>query len=152
MASPLSSCWWPRWRLPLEFWSSILPTKSGCICILCVGVTQSCPALYDRTDCSPPGSSVRGALQARILECVAIPFSWGSSQPRDRTQVSCTAGRFFTVWATREAHICSLRMVKYLSNNLKQSWAHRVDGHFLAEEELYFIIRMSTLTSPSHYT
>ena len=60
---------------PLEFWSSILPTKNGCICILCVGVTQSCPALYDRTDCSPPGSSVRGALQARILECVAIPFS-----------------------------------------------------------------------------
>ena len=42
-------------------------------------------------------------LQARILELVAFPFSRGSSQPRDRTQVSCTAGRFFTCWATREA-------------------------------------------------
>ena len=42
-------------------------------------------------------------LQARILEWVALPFSRGSSQPRDQTQVSCIAGRFFTVWATREA-------------------------------------------------
>ena len=43
-------------------------------------------------------------LQARILEWVAIPFSSGSSQPRDGTCVSCIAGRFFTVWATSEAH------------------------------------------------
>ena len=55
--------------------------------------------------CSPPGSSVRGILQARILEWVAIPFSRGSSRPRDQTQVSHIAGRCFTVWATREAHI-----------------------------------------------
>ena len=53
-------------------------------------------------DCSPPGFSP-GILQARILEWVAIPFSRGSSQSRDRTWVSCIAGRFFTVWATREA-------------------------------------------------
>ena len=46
---------------------------------------------------SPPGSSVHGILQARILEWVAIPFSRGSSQPRDQTWVSCIAGRFFTV-------------------------------------------------------
>ena len=52
---------------------------------------------------SPPGSSVRGIFQARILEGVAISFSKGSSQPRDRTQVSRVAGRFFTVWATKEA-------------------------------------------------
>ena len=45
-----------------------------------------------------------GILQARILEWVAIPFSWGSFWPRDRTQVSCIAGRFFIVWATGEAH------------------------------------------------
>ena len=50
-------------------------------------------------DGSPPGSSVYGNLQARILECVAIPFSRGSSQPRDWSQVSHTAGRFFTIWA-----------------------------------------------------
>ena len=52
--------------------------------------------------CSPPGSSIHGILQARILEWVAIPFFRGSSQPRDWTQVSCTAGRFFTDWATSE--------------------------------------------------
>ena len=52
--------------------------------------------------CSPPGSSVHGIFQARILEWVAIPFSRVSSQPKDQTQVSHTAGRFFTVWATRD--------------------------------------------------
>ena len=57
---------------------------------------QSCLTLRDPTDCSPPGSSVRGILQARMLEWVAILSSRGSSQPRDRTQVSSTAGRFFT--------------------------------------------------------
>ena len=51
-------------------------------------------------DCSPLGSSVCGILRARILEWVAISFSRGSSWPWDRTQVSCTAGRFFTKWAT----------------------------------------------------
>ena len=53
--------------------------------------------------CNPMDSTVHGILQARILEWVALPFSRGSSQPRDRTQVSRTAGRFFTTWATREA-------------------------------------------------
>ena len=52
--------------------------------------------------CDPMGSTVRGILQARILEWVAFPFR-GSSQPRDQTQVSCIAGRFFTSWSTREA-------------------------------------------------
>ena len=54
-------------------------------------------------DCSPPGSSVHGILQARILEWVAISFSRGSSQPRDWTWVSCIAGRCFILWATRES-------------------------------------------------
>ena len=49
-------------------------------------------------DCSPPCSCVHGILQARILEWVAIPFSRGSSQPGDPTQVSCTAGRFFILY------------------------------------------------------
>ena len=51
-------------------------------------VAQSRPTLCGPMDSSPPGSSVHGILQARILEWVAIPFSRGSSQPRDRTQVS----------------------------------------------------------------
>ena len=64
---------------------------------------QSCPILCDPMNCSFPGSSVHGILQARILEWVAIPFSRGSSHPREQTWVPCIAGRFFTVWATREA-------------------------------------------------
>ena len=59
--------------------------------------------LCDPVDCSLPGFSVHGILQARILEWVAISFSRGSSQPRDRTRVSCTAGRCFILWATRES-------------------------------------------------
>ena len=65
-------------------------------------VTQSCLTLCDPMDCSPPGSSTHGTFQARVLEWIAISFSRGSSQPRDRTRVSCTVGRCFTVWATRK--------------------------------------------------
>ena len=57
-------------------------------------------------DSSLPGASVHGIFQARILQWAAIPFSRGSSQPRDQTQVSFIADRRFTVWATREALIC----------------------------------------------
>ena len=64
---------------------------------------RSCLTLWDPMDRSPPGSSVHGVLQARILEWVAMPSSRGSSWPRGRTWVSCTGGRFFTTWATREA-------------------------------------------------
>ena len=64
--------------------------------------------LCDPVNYSLPGSSVR-ILQARILEWVAIPFSRGSSQPRDQTQVSCLAGRFFRLWATRESPLCTVK-------------------------------------------
>ena len=67
-------------------------------------VIQSCLTLCNPMGCSPPGSLVHGVLQARIQEWVAIPFSRRSSWPRDQTWVSCTAGRFFTIWATREVH------------------------------------------------
>ena len=66
-------------------------------------VAQSCLTLSQPHDCSLPGSSVHGILQARILVWVAISFSRGSSQLSDRTQVSCIAGGFFTICATREA-------------------------------------------------
>ena len=78
-------------------------TQSECLKHIVVLVTQSCPALWDPMECSLPGSSVHGLLQARILKWVAIPFSRVSSQPRDQTQVSCIADRFFTSWATSEA-------------------------------------------------
>ena len=67
-------------------------------------ISQLCPAICDPMDCSLPGSSIHGILQARILEWIVISFSRGSSWPRDRIQVSVIAGRFFTIWATREAH------------------------------------------------
>ena len=59
-------------------------------------LAQSCLTLCNPMECSPLGSSVHGILQARILEWVAMPSSRGSSQPRDRTQVSYIAGRFLT--------------------------------------------------------
>ena len=65
---------------------------------------------------SPPGSFVHGIFQARILEWVAIPFSRGSSQPRDRTQVSSIAGSFFTIWATMEAPLYLLHVLKVREN------------------------------------
>ena len=65
------------------------------VCLL-AQLLQSCPTLCDPRDHSPPGSSVRGILQARILEWVAMPTSWGSCQIRDWICVSCMAGGFFT--------------------------------------------------------
>ena len=73
-------------------------SSSSSTCILQVKVAQSCPTLCDLMD-----YTVHGILQTRILEWVAFPFSRGSSQPRDRTQVSLIAGGFFTSRATREA-------------------------------------------------
>ena len=64
--------------------------------LVLLSVAQLCLALCNPMDCSPPDSSVHGILQARILEWVAIPFSRGSSWPRNRTWVS-------TIWNTREA-------------------------------------------------
>ena len=63
---------------------------------------QLCLTLCDPMDCSSPGSSVHGIFPARILEWVIISFSRASSWPRDQTRVSRTAGRLFTIWATRE--------------------------------------------------
>ena len=60
-------------------------------------VAQLCLTFCDPMDCSPPGSSVHGISLARILEWVAIPFSRGSSQPRDQTQVSSIANGILTV-------------------------------------------------------
>ena len=71
-------------------------------------VAQSCPTLCDPMDCSLPGFSVHGILQARILEWVTISFSRGSSRPRDRTRISHIGGRCFNLWATRKTHMAKL--------------------------------------------
>ena len=79
-------------------------------------------------DCSPPASSVHGLLQARILEWVAICFPRGSSQPRHQIQVSCTAGRFFTVWSETNTPLSinytSIRasLVAQMVKNLPAMW------------------------------
>ena len=69
---------------------------------VCVYVSQLCVTFCETMDCSPQVSSVHGILQARIQEWVVTPFPRGSSQPRDQTQVSHTAGGFFTIWAIRD--------------------------------------------------
>ena len=82
MGKPFAFTWWVHKYLGYHLCA-----------VLCL-VNQSCPTFCDPMDCSP-GSSVHGILQARILEWVAMPSSRGSSQPRDRTQVSHIAGGFF---------------------------------------------------------
>ena len=80
------------------FWTSSLQNVE-----VKVLVTHSCPTLFNPMNCSLPGSSVHGILQARIQKRIAVPFSGGSSWPKDQIQVFCIAGRFFRIWATRKA-------------------------------------------------
>ena len=84
-------------------------------------VAQSCPTLCNPMDRSPAGSSVQRIWQARILEWVAITFSRGSSPPRDQTQVSHIVGRFFSVWATREAHLLTFLSTRKRKKKKKAS-------------------------------
>ena len=92
--------------------------------LLAVLVTQSCSTLCDPMDCSPPGFSVHGIFQARILECIAIPFSRGSSGPRDRTRVSCIASRFLTCEPKKA-------IIKNKTENSKGWWGCGEIGIFL---------------------
>ena len=111
-------------------WDYVLPDTT-----MKVKVAQLCLTL-----CDPIDYTIHGILQAGILEWVAVPFSRGSSQPRDPTQVSCIAGRFFTSWATREAqeywrvaYSCSsgssrprnLTRVSCIAGGFFSSWATR---------------------------
>ena len=102
-ANPMAS--WSKGALSATLHEGVLHSEKApeWVCL----VVQSCPTLCDLMDCSPASSSVHGILQARILEWVAIPFSRGSSQPRDWTQVPYIVVRFFTVWATQKASECS---------------------------------------------
>ena len=87
----LRTCWSPYTTESVEdSCHKKYPVKSE------MKVAQSCLTHHNPMDCSPPGFSVHGILQARIPEWVAIPFSRGSSWLRDWTWVSCIAGRFFT--------------------------------------------------------
>ena len=83
-----------------------------------VNVAQLCLTL-----CNPMDYTVHGILQARILRWVAIPFSRGSSQPRDRTQVSRIEGGFFTSWATTES------MKKTETRSANTDWGTQAKGN-----------------------
>ena len=85
-------------------------------------VAQSCQTLCDPLDCSPPGSSVHGVLQARILEWVAISFSRGYSRSRDVTCISCIGRRILYHRATWEAPLGS--MYQYNDVHRKSSDRH----------------------------
>ena len=119
--SSVQSDWWRALLLKKQnkTTDSYLPTWLKCLLLEpphTHNIAQSYLTLCDPVGCNPPGSSVHGILQARILEWVAISFSisfssglpfpslpFPSSRPRDQTQVSRIAGRRFNLWATREA-------------------------------------------------
>ena len=111
---------------------------------MCALVFQLCLILWEMAthfsilawrimDCSPPGSSVHGILQARILKWVAISFSKGTSQPSYQTWVSSIAGRFFTIWAVLD----NLRPPLYL----------RAHGNY-SDEPVSTLPALATLPSP----
>ena len=89
-----------------------------CVCV-CL-VAQSCPTLCNPMDCSLPGSSVHGDSPGKNTGVCCMPSSRESSQPRDQTQVSHIAGRFFTIWATREAEGCWNISIKSMVSWLEQ--------------------------------
>ena len=107
--------WIYSWMIIPYLWIIYLEM---CLCML---VIWSCSTVLNPIDCSLPGSFVCGIFQARILEWPAISFTRGSSQPRDQTQVSCIAGRLFTIWATREAMFYS---------GIQQIWNKRIVRKF----------------------
>ena len=117
-------------------------------------VAQSCPTLCDPMDYSLPGSSLHGIFQARVLEWVAISFSRGSSQSKDRTRVSCIPGRCFNLWATRSNRQIWLRSAKLSRAKANRVLPRECTGHSkhplptTQEKTLHMdITRWSTLKS-----
>ena len=111
-------------------------------------VAQSWPTLCDPVDCSPPGSSIHGLLQARILEWVAISFSRVSSWPRDRIRVSRIASRCFNLWTTREAHYHSLNQRRF--ERSFPSPANNWDGPLKASGFRRCLLVRGQVEGPSH--
>ena len=102
---------------------------------VCAKSLQLCSPLCNPTDCSPPGSSVHGILQARTLEWVAMPSSRGSSRPRDQTCNSCssyTAGEFFTTETQGKPILKKREQQKYKNRG---EFSHKVLKSSLMEQE-----------------
>ena len=99
---------------PLSTVADSLWALDVCLILCCCVLAQSCLTLCDPMDCSPPGSSLHGILQARLLQWVAMPFFRGSSRPWDQTRVSCIGRRVlyhlshhFLPLAGRQRNSCS---------------------------------------------
>ena len=105
----------PQAKVPGGFLVEAAPTLVffvfvfGCAGSCCCLVAKLCPTLCDPIDCSPPGFSVHGISQAKILEWVAISFSRGSSWPGDRTRVSCIGRQVLYSLSPQKSHLGSAR-------------------------------------------
>ena len=133
--------WATEWKWCLSMFLVVF-SNQRLLRVLCV-YAWSCLTLCNPMHCSPPGSSVHVVLQARILQCVAISLSKGSSWPRDQTHVSrvfCIAGRFFTCWAIREE-------IHYKDNQKLKSDLQKklIQGRNL-EEDILLLEAESSLT------
>ena len=116
-----------------------------CVCVRASTHTgaQLYLTLCDSMDYSPPGSSVHGILQARLLELVAMSSSRGSSQPSDRTWVSCISGRFFTTELPGKCILFILSPCKNSAIHFK----HWVSTFYIAKWDLKHFLNMSCKTS-----
>ena len=104
--------WSSKWQFCLYFKNFTLYILRRNLCYCVCLVTQLCLTPWTVTRQAPLPMRI---LQARILEWVAMPSSQGSSKPKDQTQVSCIEGKFFTVWATREAHVIKCLLLYFVS-------------------------------------
>ena len=115
----------------------------GCVCVyVCVLGHFSCVRLFVTLWTVAPDPYVHGILQARILG-VAIPFSRGSSWPRDQTFVFCIACKFFTVWPTKEAPNKTYIDLKYCLIFIRQNSLHQsrelINFYFISHQKFYEI-------------
>ena len=146
-----------RWKIIDTILSEHRASSFTWLCV-CVLSHFSHVWLCDPVNYGPPGSSVHWILQARMLEWIAMPSSRGSSQPRDQTQVCCIAGRFFTIWATREVGaqlMPTLFIEKTILSSLnclftfvEKSVDHEYKGLFF--NSILFHWSMSDMTLRSH--
>ena len=120
---------------------------------MCALVTQSRLTLCDTLDCNPPGSSVHGIFQARILEWVAISSSRGSSQPRDQTcgsRVSCIAGISYTCWSPYGyTYICTQYLLCWNCFGCKWQKLHFSNLELLPKFREYLLIHIYEKSSGS---
>ena len=132
-------------HLPSFYLSGYVRTSAGVSEVKWSEFAQSCPTLCNPMDCSLPGSSIHGIFQAKILKWVAISFSRGSSQPRDWTWVSCTAGRLHLLSHQESQGTVGVKITKRNTDIQKQRTIKR--EVFLGREtenSLLFVLSFNT--------